>query len=73
MTTIKRPAIRIIFSNGISLSILETRCQLFFILLQGEGVAYRGRALVELSTTVNESIKQATGPLSNEDVIAAQV
>lgn len=38
----------------------------------GEGVAYRGRALVELSTTVNESIKQATGPLSNEDVIAAQ-
>lgn len=38
----------------------------------GEGCAYRGRVLVELQTTLNEDIAKATGPLSNEDVIAAQ-
>ena len=44
-----------------------------FIFSQGEGVAYRGRVLVELATTLNEDIKQATGPLASEDIIAAQV
>lgn len=38
----------------------------------GEGVAYRGRVLVELVTTLNEDIKQPTGQLAHEDIIAAQ-
>lgn len=38
----------------------------------GEGVAYRGRVLVELTTAVNEPIKHPTGALANEDIIAAQ-
>lgn len=38
----------------------------------GEGCAYRGRVLVELQTTLNENIKQATGQVSPEDIIAAQ-
>lgn len=40
---------------------------------QGEGVAYRGRVLVELTTTLNEDLKQPIGVLANEDIIAAQV
>ena len=43
------------------------------IFLQGEGVAYRGRVLVELTTTLNEDLKQPIGVLANEDIIAAQV
>ncbi|XP_022792929.1 myoferlin-like isoform X4 [Stylophora pistillata] len=38
----------------------------------GEGVAYRGRVLVQLTTTLNEELKQPTGVLANEDIIAAQ-
>ncbi|KAL9983681.1 hypothetical protein ACROYT_G005897 [Oculina patagonica] len=38
----------------------------------GEGVAYRGRVLVELATTLNEDIKAPTGVLQNEDIISAQ-
>ena len=36
-------------------------------------MAYRGRVLVELSTTLNEDIKAPTGVLANEDIISAQV
>lgn len=38
----------------------------------GEGVAYRGRVLVELKTTLNEDIKTPVGVLANEDIISAQ-
>lgn len=44
-----------------------------FFFPQGEGVAYRGRVLVELNTTLNEDIKAPTGVLANEDIIKAQV
>lgn len=36
-------------------------------------MAYRGRVLVELTTTLNEDIKVPMGVLANEDVISAQV
>lgn len=36
-------------------------------------MAYRGRVLVELTTTLNEDLKQPIGVLANEDIIAAQV
>lgn len=36
-------------------------------------MAYRGRVLVELTTTLNEDIKQPTGVLANENIISAQV
>ena len=41
---------------------------------QGEGVAYRGRALVELETVLtDEPIKNSVSPLEDEDVINVQV
>jgi len=36
-------------------------------------VAYRGRVLVELTTTLNEDVKAPTAVLANEDIISAQV
>lgn len=42
-------------------------------MLQGEGVAYRGRVLVELSTRLEDKIDKKMDDLSSDDVLVAQV
>ncbi|XP_058241621.1 myoferlin isoform X2 [Hemibagrus wyckioides] len=39
---------------------------------QGEGVAYRGRVLIELSTRLEDKIDKKIDDLSNDDVLVAQ-
>lgn len=41
--------------------------------LQGEGVAYRGRVLVELSTELDGKIEQNVDDICNDDILVAQV
>lgn len=40
---------------------------------QGEGVAYRGRVLIELSTRLDDKIDKKVDDLNNDDVLVAQV
>lgn len=42
-------------------------------LLQGEGVAYRGRVLVELSTELDGKIDKNVDNISSDDILVAQV
>lgn len=42
-------------------------------LLQGEGVAYRGRVLVELSTGLDGKIDKNVDNISSDDILVAQV
>lgn len=41
--------------------------------LQGEGVAYRGRVLVELSTKLEGKADKTVESISSDDVLVAQV
>jgi len=41
--------------------------------LKGEGVAYRGRLMVEIETIPGEEIKKEIDSLSPQDVVRAQV
>ena len=43
------------------------------LLIQGEGVAYRGRALVELSTTLGELPDTLIEDIDHKDVLRVQV
>lgn len=45
----------------------------FFCSLQGEGVAYRGRVLVELSTQLDEKIDKNVDDICTDDILVAQV
>lgn len=42
-------------------------------LLQGEGVAYRGRILVELSTKLEGKADQSVENIHNDDILVVQV
>lgn len=46
---------------------------LHFDLFQGEGVAYRGRILVELSTQLDGKIDKNVDDISSDDILVAQV
>lgn len=46
---------------------------LLFDLLQGEGVAYRGRILVELSTELDGKVDKNVDDISSDDILVAQV
>ena len=50
-------------------------CSFFFfiILFQGEGVAYRGRVLVELETKLGPSSKEVAEDLQSHEIIRVQV
>lgn len=41
--------------------------------LQGEGVAYRGRVLVELSTKLDGKMDKNIDNISSDDILVAQV
>lgn len=41
--------------------------------MQGEGVAYRGRVLVELSTQLDEKVEKKIDAISSDDILVAQV
>lgn len=43
------------------------------VLSQGEGVAYRGRVLVELSTQLDGKPEKIVDDISNDDILVAQV
>ena len=45
----------------------------FIILFQGEGVAYRGRVLVELETKLGPSSKEVAEDLQSHEIIRVQV
>lgn len=40
---------------------------------QGEGVAYRGRVLVELSTQLDGKVDKNVDDISSDDILVAQV
>ena len=40
---------------------------------QGEGVAYRGRVLVELSSKLDEKVDKRVVDISSDDILLAQV
>lgn len=40
---------------------------------QGEGVAYRGRVLVELSTQLDGKFDKSVDDISSDDILVAQV
>lgn len=40
---------------------------------QGEGVAYRGRALVEIQTTLGELPEVPVEEINNDDILRVQV
>lgn len=40
---------------------------------QGEGVAYRGRVLIELSTQLDDKTDKKVEDISNDDILVAQV
>lgn len=42
-------------------------------LLQGEGVAYKGRVLVELSTHLDKKVEKNVDDIPRDDVLVAQV
>lgn len=42
-------------------------------LSQGEGVAYRGRILVELSTLLDGKVEKNVDDISSDDILVAQV
>lgn len=44
-----------------------------FLPLQGEGVAYRGRILVELSTKLDEKAEKAVDSIHSDDILVVQV
>lgn len=46
---------------------------LHFDALQGEGVAYRGRVLVELSTQLDGKVDKNVDDISSDDILVAQV
>lgn len=46
---------------------------LLFDLSQGEGVAYRGRVLVELSTQLDGKVDKNVDDISSDDILVAQV
>ena len=46
---------------------------LHFDLSQGEGVAYRGRVLVELSTQLDGKVDKNVDDISSDDILVAQV
>lgn len=41
--------------------------------LQGEGVAYRGRVLVELSVHLDRKVEKSVDDIPNDDILVAQV
>lgn len=43
------------------------------ISLQGEGVAYRGRILVELSTKLDQKADKAVDGIHTDDILVVQV
>jgi hypothetical protein len=47
--------------------------QKLFCCVQGEGVAYRGRALVELATVLGETPEIPVEPIDNDDILRVQV
>lgn len=42
-------------------------------MLQGEGVAYRGRVLIDLTTRLDDKIDKKVDDLNNDDILVAQV
>lgn len=46
---------------------------LHFQLFQGEGVAYRGRVLVQLSTQLDGKTDKNVDDISSDDILVAQV
>lgn len=46
---------------------------LHFNMFQGQGVAYRGRILVELSTQLDGKIEKNVDDISSDDILVAQV
>lgn len=46
---------------------------MLFDLSQGEGVAYRGRILVELSTQLDGKVDKNVDDISSDDILVAQV
>lgn len=56
-----------IISLGHFLSFLQT------MFLQGEGVAYRGRILVELSTKLDQKADKAVDSIHSDDILVVQV
>lgn len=42
-------------------------------MFQGEGVAYRGRVLIELSTQLDDKTDKKVEDISNDDILVAQV
>lgn len=44
-----------------------------FVSLQGEGVAYRGRILVELITQLNGKMDKPLDDIQSDDILVAQV
>lgn len=44
-----------------------------FLSLQGEGVAYRGRILVELSTKLDGKADKAVDSINSDDILVVQV
>lgn len=40
---------------------------------QGEGVAYRGRVLIELSSKLDEKVEKRLEDVSSDDILLAQV
>lgn len=46
---------------------------LHFDTLQAEGVAYRGRVLVELSTELDGKVDKNVDDISSDDILVAQV
>lgn len=46
---------------------------LHFDTFQGEGVAYRGRVLVELSTQLDGKADKNVDDISSDDILVAQV
>lgn len=43
------------------------------MLFQGEGVAYRGRILVELSTKLEEKADESVENIHSDDILVVQV
>lgn len=62
-------SVRCLLHNPWQLSeLLNSGC-----VFQGEGVAYRGRVLIELSTQLDDKTDKKVEDISNDDILVAQV
>lgn len=63
-----------IHTSVIMLHNLQLSELLFYVyLFQGEGVAYRGRVLIELSTQLDDKTDKKMEDISNDEILVAQV